>query len=187
MAQKLIAILAMPGGGKTEAIEYLRKKHNWPKVYFGQVTLDEVKRLGLEVNEKNERFARESLRDRFGEDHYAKEIIRKIEELKGAQVVLVESLYSYIEYKTFKDRFGDDFVTITVHASPKTRYARLAERPERPLTLEEAAARDVAQLNRQTQGHTIALADYVVTNEGTPEELYAELEKVVKKIFVSSV
>lgn len=181
--KKLIAPLGMPGSGKTEAIEYLQKKYQWPKVYFGQVTLDEVMRLGLEVNEKNERLARESLRDNFGEDHYAKEVIKKIETLGDVPAVLVESLYSYVEYKAFKEKYGDNFVTIVIHASPKIRYDRLAHRPVRPLTPEEAESRDVAQLNRQTQGHPIALADYVVVNEGTQEELYRALDDAVKKIF----
>nr|AIA14326.1 AAA domain protein [uncultured bacterium] len=180
--KKVIAPLGMPGGGKTEAIEYLQKKYAWPKVYFGEVTFDEVKRLGLEINEKNERLARESLRDNFGEDHYAKEVIKKIEALGDAPVVLVESLYSYVEYKAFKEKYGDDFVTVLIHASPKTRYARLANRPVRPLTADEAESRDVAQLNRQTQGHPIALADYVVINEGTQEELYQALDGTIKKI-----
>ena len=179
---KLITPLGMPGSGKTEAIEYLQKKYGWPKVYFGQVTLDEVKRLGLEVNERNERLARESLRDNNGEDHYAKEMIKKIDALEDVPFVLVESLYSYVEYQAFRDRYGDDFITIVIHASPKTRYQRLKNRPTRPLTEEEAHERDIAQLNRQTQGHPIALADNVVINEGKPEEMFEQLDKIVERI-----
>lgn len=60
--RKIISIQGLPGSGKTEVINYLMKKYGWPKVYFGEVTFDEVRRRGLEINEKNERAAREGLR-----------------------------------------------------------------------------------------------------------------------------
>ena len=62
----LWAILFLPlsvlaGAGKTESTEYLMKKP-WPKVYFGQVVMDEVSARNLPVNEANERNVREELR-----------------------------------------------------------------------------------------------------------------------------
>ena len=55
----IVAILGMPGSGKTEAIEYLEAKYHFPKVYFGQITIAEVEKRGLAVNPINERNVRE--------------------------------------------------------------------------------------------------------------------------------
>jgi len=76
--RKVIAILGLPGSGKTEAINYLIKKYGWPRVYFGDVTFDELKMRGLEINEKNERMVREDLREKHGRLHYATKVIEKI-------------------------------------------------------------------------------------------------------------
>jgi dephospho-CoA kinase len=180
--QKIIAVLGMPGSGKSEAIDYLQKKYKWPKVYFGDVTFNEMTKRGLERNQANERLVREDLRNMHGDDYYAKEVIKMIDALSDTPVVLVESFYSAAEYRTFKERFGEMFLTITIHARPNLRYERLAERPERPLTRQEAEERDWAQLNRLTQGTPIALSDFMVINEGSLEEMYTQIDTIIQKL-----
>ena len=72
--------------------------------------------------------------------------------------------------------------TIAIHAAPRVRYARLATRPERPLTEDEARTRDIAQLKRLSQGGPIALADAVIVNEGSMEELQQRLDMIIQKL-----
>lgn len=179
---KVVAILGMPGSGKTEAIHYLQEKYTWPKVYFGGVTLAEMERRGLERTQANERLVREDLRNLHGEDYYAKEVIKMIELLGAVPIVLADGLYSADEYRVFKERFGDDLLAIAIHAKPSLRHQRLSERPERPLTRGEAVERDWAQLNRLNQGTSIALADYMIVNEGSREALQTQLDEAVEHI-----
>ncbi len=179
---KVIALLGMPGSGKTEVIEYLMQKHQWKKVYFGEVTFDEMKLRGLEPIQANERLVREDLRALHGQDYYARKVIEKLEMLSGEDVVLVESLYSWEEFLVLKDRFGESMTTIAVHSSPKTRYARLLHRPDRPLTLEEARSRDYAQIVNLSQGGPIAMADFVVINERGRDELQTKVDEVIRGI-----
>ena len=49
MNRVILAVVGLPGAGKTEAAKYVMEKTGWPKVYFGQITLDEVKSRGLEM------------------------------------------------------------------------------------------------------------------------------------------
>lgn len=179
MERKIIAILGLPGSGKTEAINHLMKNYDWPKVYFGDVTFDELKARGLDVNEKNERIVREDLRVQFGRLHYANKVIEKIEAIKEDTNVLVESLYDWKEYLLFKEKFGSNFITIAIYASPKIRYERLGIRQERPLTPEEAQSRDYAQIENIFQAGPIAMADYTVDNDGDFENLYEQIDKIV--------
>lgn len=177
--RKIIAILGLPGSGKTEVINYLIKKYNWPKVYFGDVTFDEIKRRGMEINEKNERAIREELRAKYGRLHYASQVIEKMKNIKDNTNVLVESLYDWQEYLFFKKNFQENFVTLAVYASPKTRHERLAIRKIRPLTPAEAQSRDYAQIENIFQAGPIAMADYTVNNEGTFGELYNQIDKII--------
>lgn len=179
---KIIAVLGMPGSGKTEAIEYLIAKHDWPKIYFAQPTFDEMEKRGLERTQANERLVREDLRNLHGEDFYAKEAVKKVEALADADVILLESFYSAPEYRVFKDRFRDTFITIAIHARPSIRHEWLLHRPERPLTLTQSEERDWAQLNRLTQGTPIALADYMIINEGSKAEFTEKLDTVIEAI-----
>lgn len=179
---KIIAILGLPGAGKTEVINYLMKKFNWPKVYFGEVTFDEVKKRRLEINEKNERMVRENLREKYGRLHYASQVIKKIEALPFGTNVLVESLYDWKEYLFFKEKFGGEFITIAIYTSPETRYERLAKRPERPLTPEVAQSRDYAQIENIFQAGPIAMANYTINNEGTFKELYKQVDEIINKL-----
>lgn len=172
-------MLGMPGSGKSEAIKYLQEKHTWPKVYFGDVLFEEMKKRGLDINEKNERIVREDLRAQFGINYFADKVVEKIDSLGDVETVLVESLYSWEEYLVLKNRYGDAFKTIAVYASPKVRYMRLAYRPTRPLTEEEAQSRDRAQIENLHQGGPIAMADAVVINEGSMEEMQEKLDAIL--------
>ena len=178
----IVAILGMPGSGKTEAIEYLEATYKFSKVYFGQVTFEEMKRRGLEQNQVNERSVREELRARRGKDYYANEMIKLIDAVLQSELVLVESLYSWTEYQTFERNYGHTFSTVAIHASPTTRHKRLTTRPVRPLTNSEAEIRDVAQIEQLEQGGPIAMADHVVVNEGPVEEMQRALDAIIAKI-----
>ena len=175
----IIAILGMPGSGKTEAIEYLEQTYRLPKVYFGQITINEVMRRGLSVNPVNERNVREELRARNGKDYYANEVMALIDVITDSESVLVESLYSWTEFQTLKRHYGAALHTISIHASPALRHERLTTRPIRPLTKAEAEIRDVAQLEQLEQGGPIALADHVVINEGALNAMTDRLDQIM--------
>ncbi len=178
----VIAILGMPGSGKTEAIEYLIAVYHLPKVYFGKVTFDEMQRRGLPINAANERSVREELREIHGEDYYANEIIRMIDQSEEGENILVESLYSWTEFQVLKRHFGDRLHTVAIYASPTLRHHRLTTRPVRPLTKEEAEHRDASQIVRLEQGGPIAVADFLVQNEGTLSEMTERLDAIMKEL-----
>lgn len=182
MDKKVIAIVGLPGSGKSEVIKYIIEKFNWPKVYFGEITFLEMKKRGLTINERNERVVREELRKNFGSEHYAKEMIKKIDVLTGSKYVLVESLYSWPEYMLFKAKFKENFLVIAVYASPKIRYSRLGTRPVRPLTPEEARSRDYAQIENLSQAGPIAMADHTIINVDSLEEAYKQIDTIAEKL-----
>ena len=173
---KIIAVIGMCGSGKSEAVKFF-EKHGYKRVYFGGVVLDEMKRLGLEVNENNERTTRENLRKELGMGAMAVKSLDKIEEFYKTGNVVIESLYSWDEYKIVKDKFGVSFKLLTVYTTKSLRYERLAKRPVRPLSGEEARSRDYSEIEKLDKGGPIAFTDYLVVNDLTLEELNKQLEK----------
>ena len=173
---KIIAVIGMTGCGKSEAVKYF-VENVYRRVYFGGVVLDEMKKLGLEINEANERKTREDLRKQFGMGAMAIKSLDKIEEYFKLGNVVIESLYSWEEFKLVKDKYSDSFKLITIFTTKSIRYERLANRKERPLTFQEAISRDYAELENLNKGGPIAFTDYLVTNDSTLKDLQKQLEK----------
>lgn len=182
MKKTILAIVGLPGSGKTEVTEYLMKKMNWPKVYFGDATFDEMKRKGLEINEINERETREGIRKRLGMGAYAILSIPRVKKFFGDGSVIVESLYSWEEYLEMKKEFGDDFKVLAVFASPSERQKRLVNRPIRPFTKEEFVSREYAQIENLHQAGPIARADFMIINEDSKEELYNRVDQIISRL-----
>jgi len=179
----IIALVGMTGSGKSTVAEILKRKYGFPVVRFGDVTDDILRQRGLEQNEKNERMIREELRKKYGMEAYAKLSKPRMDEaLKERGVVVVDGLYSWEEYLYLKGEYGDELILIHVFASPKTRYKRVSERDVRPLTEEEARERDRSEIENLHKGGPIAMADFVLINEGSLEELEKGLEDILQKL-----
>lgn len=177
----------MPGAGKSVCVDYMKKK-GLPYVYFGGITIDEVKRRGMEVTEASEKFVREDIRAKEGKGAYAVRIIKQIEELfeEGKDCVVVDGLYSWTEYKIFKESFGDNAYIVAIVATRALRHARLAKRPFRPLTSKEVAARDYAEIENLEKGGPIANADYYLANENTVADLENDLQNLLPQLGIDA-
>ena len=178
---KVLAIVGMTGAGKSEVARVFAE-HGFDNVRFGDITDEELKNRGLEPNEKNERYIREELRKKHGMAAYAKLSLPRIDNSLKSSNVVVDGLYSWEEYILLKKRYGGNFGVLAVWASPVTRYARLARRAERPLTLEEAASRDKSEIENINKGGPIAMADFTIINDASLEELEREIEQVLSAL-----
>ena len=178
---KVVSIVGMSGSGKSE-VARLFGDRGFITVRFGDITDEEVKKRGLELNEENERQVREELREKQGMAAYAKLNLPRIDDaLKKANVV-VDGLYSWEEYAFLKDYYGDKFTVVAVWTSPKTRYARLGKRRVRPLTATEAAGRDYAEIENMNKGGPIAMADYTISNESSWSDLKEQVAGIIGKL-----
>ena len=176
---KVIALVGMSGSGKSEVSRGFEKA-NYTRVRFGDITDREIRQRKLELNEQNERQVREALRREHGMAAYAKLNLPAIDRALESGGVVVDGLYSWEEYTLMKEYYGEKFAVAAVWASPDTRYRRLAGRKERPLTREEAAGRDQAEIEKINKGGPIAMADFTILNETTLEDLRRNTEKIIE-------
>lgn len=178
---KVVSIVGMSGSGKSEVAAVFRD-NGFITIRFGDITDEEVKKRGLELNEANEREARETLRRKHGMDAYARLSVPRIDAALKSSNVVVDGLYSWEEYKYLKKRYGDNFFVVAVYASPETRYARLANRKVRPLTAGEALSRDHAEMENLNKGGPIAMADFTVINESSLDDMKRQAEKITGRL-----
>lgn len=183
MKKFVIALVGMPGAGKSTCVAHLTNR-GWPSVYFGGVVVEEVKRRFGKVTEKREKVVREELRAKEGMGAIAKRIIPQIDALlRTHNVVVADGLYSWTEYKILQEHFDDGvLVVVAITAPRKARHRWLSQRSSRPLTEDEAIAREYAEIENSEKGGPIANADYTVVNDGTPEEMTAKLDKILKQL-----
>ena len=175
---KIIAIVGMAGAGKSE-VAHLFEQSGYVRIRFGDVTDEEVGRRGLRLNETNERFVREALRAEHGMAAYAILNLPRIDALLKSSNVVVDGLYSWEEYMLLKERYGGTLSLVAVWSSPSTRYQRLGSRAVRPLTVDQAASRDKAEIENSNKGGPIAMADFTIINESSIEELEKEAKRVL--------
>lgn len=179
---KIVAVVGMCGSGKSELTEFFIKK-GFERIYFGGFTMEEVKKRGLEVNEKNERLVREDLRKVYGKSAYAVLAVPHIEEcLKNNKNVVLDGVYSWSEYKLLREKYGDMLVVLAVVTNSGVRKQRLKNRPIRPLTQEEVEQRDISEIENLEKGGPIARADYYVINNGSKELLNSQIEEFYKTL-----
>jgi len=188
---KIVALVGMCGAGKSKMAEQFIKK-GYYYVRFGQITLDEIKKRGLEPKEENEKPIREEFRKKYGPGAFAILNIPKFDEALKNGNVIGDGLYSWSEYKILKNKYGENLIVIAIYAPPKLRYERLSKRAARhgadpkmkyrSFTPEAAKARDFAEIENIEKGGPIAMADYTIVNTGTLKDTYTQIENIIKKI-----
>lgn len=176
---KIIAIVGMCGSGKSVACDYLENL-GYEKVYFGGVTMDKLKEIGLEITPDNEKMMREKLRQDLGMGAYAKVLLPKIKELSINNNVVLDGLYSWDELVILNNEFK--MTTIAVVEDKKLRYERLEKRVVRPFSKSDAIKRDISEIENIAKAGPIAYADYYIFNNSTIKDFHNRLAEILSDL-----
>ncbi|MBC8098540.1 MAG: AAA family ATPase [Armatimonadetes bacterium] len=179
-----LALVGMPGAGKTLCATHLASL-GYFQFRFGGIVEDEVVRRGLPVNPENERIVREEFRDQDGMDAIAKRALPHLQTaLAHHTSIVIDGLYSFSEYKLLHRELGAAMVIVAIACPRWLRYERLAARPVRPLTREQAELRDYQEIERLEKGGPIAIADFTLVNDGAAEPLLAKLDALLSELML---
>jgi adenylate kinase len=182
--KSIIAIVGLPGAGKTEAATYFHSK-KLPVVSFGQILNDYVDKHNLSQSEDVHKKLREEWRAEHGLKAFAllnRDNIKK--SLEKNPLVIIDGMRSWEEYEYLKEEFPKARVFIVaLHADKDIRYKRIARRKYRAKLFGEE--RDLNELFGTNMGPTIAYADFLVKNNFSKEDLEDKLEQVYRTVYFS--
>lgn len=181
MKKIVIALVGMPGAGKSVSCDHY-KKQGFPVLRFGDQTDIGLKELGLPLTEKNERKYREDIRKELGMAAMAIKIEPRVNKaFKESDTVVLDGLYSWEEYTYLTKKFKNLFL-ICIFARPDIRYERIGKRPVRPLTKKEARSRDIAEIENLNKGGPIAITDFLIKNNKQTDKLFTKLDDTLALI-----
>ncbi len=175
----IICITGMPGSGKSivskAAVDLGLRVYN-----MGDIIREETLKKYGKITPELMRQVSIDLRKKYGEDIVAIRTIEKALESRE-EVFVIDGVRSLKEIEVFKE-YGN-VVIIAVHASPRTRFERIVKRRRAgdPSTWDEFVKRDYVELSFGI-GNVIALADYMIVNEGTIEEAYKSARHILARL-----
>ncbi len=179
---RALALVGMPGAGKSLCARHLEAK-GYFQYRFGSIVVDEVSRRGLPLNPENERIVREEFRSNEGMDAIARRALPILKQaLERYRCIVIDGLYSWSEYKTLSAELEGELIVVAIVSERALRYGRLGQREERPLTAVEAERRDYQEIENLEKGGPIALADYTLLNNGTPDGLLDSLDALIEAL-----
>ena len=172
---KIIGVSGLPGSGKG-LVSKIAKEKNILVFNMGDIVREEaVKR------NKNTSETAVELRREHGNYVVAKFTINKILNscAESEEKIVIEGIRSPYEVELFKKNFKD-FKTISVFASPTTRFKRIRERKrdDDSINLEDFKIRDERELKFGI-GNVVSCSDYMIINESD----LTNCEEKIHKLF----
>lgn len=180
--KKIIGLAGRIASGKETAGRYLIKKTKADKVRFSDPLRQTLDLFGVPQSRENMQALSTFLRQTYDEEAIAKAIF-KLATTSPAPVSIIDGVRRFADIKIFADL--DNFYLIYIDTKQKTRYERMVARKENPGEAEMAFAefqkKDNAESEQQIEGLKKD-ADFVIDNNGNLEELYKQLEEILKKV-----
>ena len=179
----IIGITGTNGAGKGTVVDYLVNQKGFTH-YSGRAFIaEEIKKRGLPVNRDNLNVVGNDLRKTHGPGYIAEQQFARAQ-AKGEHAV-IESLRAVGEAEFLKSRGA---LIWGVDADRKTRYERAVLRGSETdrVSFEEFCAQEDRELSQTAKYDmnvfgVMQMADVVLTNDGTQEELFAQVEAALQK------
>lgn len=180
----IIAIVGLPGAGKSDAAKYFHKK-NLPTISFGKMINDYIEKNNLPHTEEVHKKVREEIRIKNGKEALAILNAKNIANaLKENSIIVIEGMRSWEEYLYLKKEFSNvKIVILCIYTDKHIRYKRISKRNSRRELYGEE--RDINEIIGINMGPTIAFADFVIKNNYSLEEFYDKLELTYRTIYFS--
>ncbi len=182
----IIGLTGKNGSGKGEVARFLVDA-GYQYFSLSDEVRDELERLGLDITRATLTTTANELRANFGAGVLAQRTLQKLDPTAHA---VVDSIRNPFEVETL--RRLDTFHLISVDADTKVRFERIKarKREQDPETYEqflEVEAREAQSENPASQqlNRTGTMADAIVENNGTVEELHEQVRQVVGALAAS--
>ncbi len=180
MDKKILVFTGLPASGKGTAAKYLVEKYQAKSFRFSTIMRDLLDRLYLPQSRENMSHISIVLRQNFSEDIFAKVMAEDASRVE-ASVVVVDGARRLADVEYLGKLPG--FRLVSIEAAMKIRYERLTKRGENPDDKNKTWEQFQEDHNLETELSIPALmakADVVINNDGSLEDFYKQLDKLVE-------
>jgi dephospho-CoA kinase len=176
LGKTVLVIVGMPGAGKSLA-SVVAKSMGLRVFVSGDIIRAEAKRRALKPSKENLGRLMLALRRGEGMGAVAKRLV-PILDLMRDRFFVYEGARNVEEIDELRKRYR--VIVVAIHASRQSRFERLLKRKrsDRPRNSKDFSERDQREL-RVGVGKVIALADRMVENEDTREDLKRRMKRVL--------
>ena len=182
MKKIIIGFIGKLSAGKGTACAYLKEKHKAQVLMFSRILRDILDRLYLPQSRDNMQNLSQSLRETFGQDALAK-VIAADAERSEAPMVAIDGIRRPKDMEFLKK--SDNFQLVFIEADQKLRYERVLGRGqnagESQISFEQFKENEKAEAESLID-EVRKEAKFTIANNGTPEELYQQIELILTKI-----
>lgn len=181
----VIGITGTLGAGKGTIVDFLVNEKGFQHFSVRQYLTDEILTRKLPVNRDSMTSVANDLRKNHSPSFITDELFKKA--LITGQNCVIESIRTPGEIESLKHK--GNFCLLAVDADPAIRFERIKIRQSETDQIDfqtflsnEAREMDSLDPNHQNLRKCIEMADFVFKNNGTIDELTAEIEKSLKQI-----
>ncbi|MCK9219754.1 MAG: AAA family ATPase [Bacteroidales bacterium] len=181
----IIGITGTIGAGKGTAVEYLVEKKGFVHHSVRAYLLEEILRRNWPQNRDSMFNLANELRTLHGSSYVTDQLYFRA--LESNQNCVIESIRTPGEIASLKEKAN--FFLFAIDADPKIRYSRILARQSETdqisfKTFQENEAREMVSTDPNKQNLQVCkqLADFVITNNATKEDLFRKVEKIFLKI-----
>jgi len=187
-----LGIVGSIASGKEAITDYLKEKYNFVSFSLSFVVHQELVKRGIrEFSRRTLQDVGNDLRQAHGNDILARRAMNYFNNFREKRII-IEGIRNPAEIKYLKGLAN--FILIGIRAKKKLRFERLLKRgkPWDPKTWADFLAIDRRDWGKgedssgQQVGQCLSYADFILTNNGTKEELSRKMEKIIKKLDLCS-
>ncbi|HBI16625.1 MAG: hypothetical protein UR60_C0001G0024 [Candidatus Moranbacteria bacterium GW2011_GWF2_34_56] len=181
MQKIILGIAGEIASGKGTAAKYLIDRYGASTHRFSTSLRDVAKRMYLDESRENLQKISTMMRENFSDDILSMVIYRDVAN-DDNQVVAIDGVRRLADIEFLKKIL--EFKLVYINTSMENRYERITKRGENvddnAKTFEEFKKDHEREAELQIKDLK-DMADYVIDNNGTLEQLYAQLDEIIQK------
>ncbi|MBM3435296.1 MAG: hypothetical protein FJY07_03645 [Bacteroidetes bacterium] len=181
----LLGITGTLGSGKGAVVEYLVREKGFAHFSVREFLLEEIRKRGLAENRDSMRVVANELREKNSPSFITDRLFEQV--LKKGKNAVIESIRAPGEVESLRRK--GNFYLLATDAEPQVRFQRIRKRNSETdqvgyETFIENERREMTSSdpNNQNLQKCRDMADFVLVNNGSVNELFRKVEEVFEKI-----
>jgi dephospho-CoA kinase len=177
----IVGLSSLPGGGKDFIADILVNDYGFYKVSPGDIIRKYMKKYGDGITREKQQDIQKDLRKKYGNDYIMELCYQRILH-SGKRKIAIPGIRLPTDITFYKERFGDNFTNVFIHAPKKLRFDRMVnrKREDAPKTYSEFLKHDARETRMFNIDLTMRMSDVSIVNDGTKAHIKTELKKILK-------